>query len=441
MGASQIASQAGVVALLTTPLLLVGLSSHSTDASSLAWMLIAGGLIACSREQPLLLVPAVLAAALSIGTRTQSAPVLVALAIWALVIHRSGRTLRPYRKHLTAAALLAILIGAFWYLRNIASHGSPLWPTVGTPWGDPRATYFDNAPRFFEQPLGYLTHVLNHRVKSGGIPLLVVGMVTPLLTRRTAARFCALVAGLGTALWMFTPFSGETDFATTRYLFPVMAASMAGLVLAGGTRGWLLIATILFLLASAAWNMFQLTGPIDGFVHPIYLVAGASAGGLIAYAVPERWPAKLLSAPAILRAAVVAACLTALLIAFAPGFLQRHLEIESERARTNTVVPLARWLSGQRSFINEGDTVAMTWSLYGPLTGDRLQHPLVLLKDDAPCATFDNHAARDWLLLRRSERGKEVPGYRRARECLRERTPVYDSEEYTVFSDRQTESP
>jgi hypothetical protein len=440
IGASRIVAIAGATALLTTPLLLVGLSSHSTDASTLAWLLIAGALVACSREQAVLLAPAVLAAALSIGTRTQSAPVVAAIAIWALVLHRPWHALRPYRKQITAAALLAILVAGFWYLRNILLHGSPLWPTVGTPWGAPRSSYFNNAPRFLDQPLTYLTHALNHRVKAGGIPLLLAGIAAPLFTRRMAVRICAIVAALGTALWMFTPFSGETDFATTRYLFPLMAASMAALVLAANEEAWRRTLITLFLLASIAWNMFHLNGPIDGFVRSTTLLAGAALGALLTLVVGPRWTVKVLSLPVGLRAGIVAVCISGLLVAFVPGYFERHLEIEAGRMRTNSIVPVARWLSGQDRFVSDGDPIAMTWGLYGPLTGDRLQHPLKLVRDSAPCATFDQHAAAGWLLIRRSERGRDVPGYQHARDCLRDRSPVYSDTEYVVFSDKAPEA-
>jgi hypothetical protein len=338
--------------------------------------------------------------------------------------------------HLVVAAIMAILIGGFWYLRNAALHGSPLWPTVGMPWGDARSSYFDGAPRFFDQPFGYFVHVLNHRVKAGGIPLLLAGVLTPFISRRPAVRACALITALGTLLWMFTPFSGETAFATTRYLFPVMGAAAAALVLAAGKQGVRHAFVLLFLLASISWNMFQLTGPIDGFVRPYMLLSGAAVGGLFALAAPAKWIAKVSSIPPVLRATGVAVVTSALLLVFVPGYLQRHLDVERGRQRADAIVPVARWLTDQDRFTSGGDPIAMTWSLYGPLTGDHLQHSLALVRDGAACSVFDHHADTGWLIIRRSDRGREVPGYQHARECVKDRSPVYNSAEYVVFSEK-----
>src|SRR3954451_237783 len=128
-------------ALCTNPWLLGWQSKgRVTDPPALAWLVVCAGLVAMSGRNRALLVPAVVAAGLAMGGKTTVLPNLVlvlAIGLWAGWRARGTRNEGPVRP-LLIAALVATGVGAFWYLRNLVEHGSPFWPLIATPWGDPR---------------------------------------------------------------------------------------------------------------------------------------------------------------------------------------------------------------------------------------------------------------------------------------------------------------
>ena len=88
-----------------------------------------------------MLAPALVAFFLAIGTKTTVAPlglIVLAAALWAL-----RHELRPVLAPLAGALALGLLAGGVWYLRNLFDHGSPLWPFVTVPWGDPAPKVID----------------------------------------------------------------------------------------------------------------------------------------------------------------------------------------------------------------------------------------------------------------------------------------------------------
>ena len=111
------------------------LNEPNADVAALAWTVCAAALCAGCARRPGLLAPALLAGALGVGAKTTAlVPVLAALAlgVWA-----ARRSLGAVRTPLLSAVAASAAVGGLWYLRNLILHGSPLWPFVAAPWGDP----------------------------------------------------------------------------------------------------------------------------------------------------------------------------------------------------------------------------------------------------------------------------------------------------------------
>ena len=121
----------GVAAICLTPVLSHWqMNGVYTDLPSMAWLVSAAALSAASVERPALLAPAIVAAGLSVGTKTTTLP-LAGLALAAgLYVNRSH--LRGLVRPLTIATATALAVGGYWYLRNLVDHGSPFWPLL---WG------------------------------------------------------------------------------------------------------------------------------------------------------------------------------------------------------------------------------------------------------------------------------------------------------------------
>src|SRR4051794_36806478 len=149
----RVAAGLAAAALCTNPWLLGWQSNGSiTDPPALAWLVVCAALVAMSRRNRALLVPAVVAAGLALGGKTTVLPNLVlvlAIGLWA-----GWRARELPVRPLLIAALVATGVGGVWYLRNLFEHGSPFWPLVAAPWGDPLPqsvqlvkTSFLDAPR------------------------------------------------------------------------------------------------------------------------------------------------------------------------------------------------------------------------------------------------------------------------------------------------------
>ena len=144
---------------------------------------------------------------------------------------------------LGAAVLAAGVAGGTWYVRNLIEHGSPLWPFVAAPGGDPvpqgvqlvSHTMLERLQVTLLDHLGpYVTGV------SGSTVLLVGGVLVPVLTLRRRPLLAAAAAALGALAWANAPVTGRPDLpvlfpataTSVRYLLPVFAAGALGLALA-----------------------------------------------------------------------------------------------------------------------------------------------------------------------------------------------------------------
>lgn len=424
LGIDRAVAVAGAAALVATPAVLASQSGGaSLDPAALAWLVTCGALVAGARTRPGLLAPAVLAAALAVGTKTTAAPLATVVLVLAVVAVRWALP----RRALAAAALLGVAVGGTWYLRNLLSHGWPLWPFQSGPWGDPVPPLIESTDTtFLQRPGATLSRVGDYYLRHFGGPLIVLAGAgaAALATRSRAALAATAATAASVLLWMNAPFTGVVgsrvfDIGTgdaTRYLLPGIAAGVLTIALA--SRAPRLRAPALLVLGTAA--AVGLYETLDlGFpsAPPAWVPAlGAATGAVIAV-----WPS---IGPRTPRRAVHVAVVVVfglVLLGFSKDFVARH-------ARTHVIgTDVARWLGTQPEWRDGDAPVLSTFSLLAPLAGDRLGHPLRLVKPRSACRRAA--AAHAWLVLDRL-----AQAVARAPECG---PPAFASRRYAVYRPAQ----
>jgi hypothetical protein len=269
-----------------------------------------------------------------------------------------------------------------------------------------------------------------------------------------------VVASAATALslllWTAAPFTGVSDLGgldegtgdSTRYLMPGIAVGVLTIALAASWGRAARIAVVAVLAVAALANLraaFALGFP--ALPGPGTLVTGVAAGaatgvgiGALAVAVARRigdregspsgaaraggWPSAAVRLATGAGAALLAAGSLAL---GAQSYLARHAETGLFDAG------LARWFADQPDFTEtEGRTVAMTTSLNGVLTGDRLQHSLALVGSEEPCARVQARLREGWVVVAESGFNRGVargPG-----RCLANRPRAYADGAFSVYA-------
>jgi hypothetical protein len=456
---------AAVAAVVACPLMLAQLNGLSTDLAALAWLACAGALCAAAPERPALLAPAVLATGLAVGTKTTTlVPATLALAIAtvaaasrqgpaltdvaravvggraarrrvaARVVRRGLREL-PWRA-IALAALAAAGAGGAWYVRNLLMHGSPFWPLVSAPWGDPVPEFlarFDE--RFVEAPGDtwrarsdvYATFM------AGGLSLLAAGILAPLLSRRRAVVAASATAAGLLGLWMLSPYTGlaerpelqQLGQSTYRYLLPAILAATVALALAART-GRAPAAIVLAVFAgSTAWSVVEDLDAGTPFVPSPWLVLGALAAGALAGAAARGRELPRLPAGAGAAAAVAGALL---LVPAVDNWTRRHALTEFEDHR------LVRWMVEQPGFEDGDDPVAQAPIVDGALAGDRLRHPVTLVSATEGCAHLRARAREGWVVVRATALPEWQALARPIDRCLRGQSrPVYEDGLYRVY--------
>jgi hypothetical protein len=409
LGTTRAAAGLAAAALCTNPWLLGWQSNGSvTDPPALAWLTACAALCALGRQRPALLAPAIVAGGLAIGCKTTVLPftlVVLALGLW------GARRRLPARAILLATAA-ATLVGGVWYLRNVVAHGSPFWPIVATPWGDPVPesvkavhTSFLDRPRATIDLLGdsYLNRF------GGGLLLLAGGaLLAPILSRRRRVLVAAAATVGGLLVWARSPVTGiatsgalpETIFSTTRYALPVVAAACLALALAAtDARGRLRHVALLALAGATGVNLVQ-TFDLGFPVAPSVLtpLAGAAVGAVLALAGSllrrRKWPSPRRAAIRAAVPALVAASAGALLAIPAHGFVARHGD-----TRSVLVSIVVRDLAADPGFRDGSEPVATTPAYIGALAGDELRHRLVAIPPGTGCRDAVPRARREWLVV------------------------------------------
>ncbi|MEA2613751.1 MAG: hypothetical protein QOI52_1710, partial [Chloroflexota bacterium] len=335
-----------IAALCTSPWLLAWQSNGTiTDPAALAWLVTCAALCALSRAHAPLLAPALLAGALSIGSKTTTLPwvlLVLAIAFWP-----ARARLRSLARPLALALAASLAVGGVWYLRDLVTHGSPFWPIVAAPWGDPIPKSIAIVDTSFLDRLGPTIDRIGQDYLDrfgGGIVLLAGGMLAVAAAgfRDRRVRWASLFVALGFLLWARAPVTGvpaETRldgviFSTTRYLLPVLAGAAVALALAASGRGAGALLARVVLAAVVVVNLvqtFDLGFPLaPSAVTPL---VGAAAGALVALALgvaagAHLHPRRLRLAPSLRPAAgaLVAAAVACLLAIPAAGYLAHHGE-------------------------------------------------------------------------------------------------------------------
>lgn len=177
--------------------------------AALAWLVCGATLFALGRERPTLLAPALLALGLSVGVKTTTLP--LALVVAAIGLTASRGRLRPVRAPLLAALGGALAVGGVWYVRDLVDHGSPFWPVLAAPWGDPVPHWIELVhSSFLDRPGATIDRLgasyLNRF--GGGLLLLAAGVLAPLAGARRRTLVAGIATALGVLIWMGSPLTG-----------------------------------------------------------------------------------------------------------------------------------------------------------------------------------------------------------------------------------------
>jgi hypothetical protein len=413
----------------------------ATDLPALTWLVCAAFLALASARRPALIAPAILAVGLAVGTKTTTAPLaLLVLALALIAIRR--RVSWPLVAGATAAATL---IGGYWYLRNLVDHGSPLWPFVTTPWGDPMP--YEIGPErgvnasFLDRPRETLERVGEDWLDlfAGGFGLLAAAVVAPLLARERRVTIAAAATVVAFLLWTNAPFTGasvpEYDVATAsivRYLMPALAAAIVTLALTAASprrlaRGYGIAA----LGAGLAVNAVQTADLGYPSVPRVWVpLAGAALGAGAALALTvaaARLPAPALPAAARIGAVAAAAALVGVAVTpAASGFVERHAAT-AQLYGTDTI----RWFTTQPRFGSGDDRIWAAPVNLAPLAGDRLQHEFGWIALDEPCGRVREIAREGWtLVFIWPQTGRPMA---RNANCLRSEPPAHRGSGFLVY--------
>ena len=449
LGAGREVAALGAAALVALPATIASQSGGGTlDPAATAWLCACAALSAGAlRGRAALVGPAIVAGGLAAGTKTTALPLV--LLVVATTLFACRRRLRPLVRPLAAAVGAALVVGGTWYARNLVSHGSPLWPFMSAPWGDPQPALYRAADvTFLDRPGDTLSRLGDYYAHhfAGGIALLAGALIAPVLAWRREVVAAALVTLLSVLLWANAPFTGVLatsafDVGTgdaTRYLLPGLVAAVLTLGLAARppTAGWRRLVVMAFLGAAVilgARDTLALGFPSSpSLTTP---VIGAVGGALALWAldlVPagERWrPSRGWA-----RAAAVACILGAgaLGAVVSHGYVERHADTGLFDAG------VVHWFAGQAEWRGGTQPIGLSGSLLAPLAGDRLRHPMRLVRAGARCQDVVDASRRGWLVLRRSEPrtslgARDRTTAERLQLCLSGRRAVYSDSEYSVY--------
>jgi hypothetical protein len=418
------AAALGVAALVTLPLVVRQLNEPQTDLPALTWLASAAALALAAGRRPALLVPAVVATGLAVGTKPSTAP--MAVAALAVGTYLARERLRPLAGWLALGLAAAFAIGGVWYARNLVQHGWPLWPHTEAPWGDPSPRFLALLDvRFLERPAATLEGRVGDYVTrlSGGL-LLLAGAVLALLSGALGTRLergvrralvvsgaLALIALLVWSLAWGTGLS-RADLAgvagwpltTTRYMLPAIGAAMVAVALTARVPGTIGHAATVLLAGALAWNVVADARLGAPYTPPVGVVVLGALGGALALGVA------ILGRPSLVRltrrarplpagaAGILAAVgLGVLLAPVSNGFIERYTEVSRSTAPGADVVS---WFLTQPGFETGDETIAFAArAAFGQLAGDHFTHRLELIPRRARCREVARSASRNPVLI------------------------------------------
>lgn len=423
----------GAAALAALPLMTAQLGGPATDLPAVAWLVTAGALACVAArgwraQGPAtpLLAAVLVAAGLAVGTKTTTA--LALLGVLAAAGWWLRDELRGAARPLAGGALAAIAVGLLWPLRNLILHGSPLWPFVSGPFGDPTpAAMAAVQASFSEDPLGLVARHGGDYLEtlSGGAVLLVGGLVAPVVSRHRGALGAAGVLALAVVAWSFAPYTGleERSLAVggLRYLLPALAVATAALCLASVRAGTRVRHGVTAALGVALALSLQRTLTLDFPLAPaatsvaVLGALGAVAGLLGGRLGPGRGAWGWATAPG---GAVVAGL--ALSVA-AGGYVQRHAQVGLFDAGLLRALPAPQ---------TAGVAVAMGPVVVPLAAGDDLSREIVALAGERDCPAVRRHATSGLLALQHTP---STPAYAALRACLADRVPAWRDGNWELY--------
>ena len=432
LGVGRLHSGLAAGALAATPAVLASQSGGaSLDPAALGWLVACAAFCSMAPERPAALLVALPAAGLAVGTKTTAAPLAALVLIIGLAAVRSR--LRPLASPLALAAGAAVAVGGYWYLRNLVDHGSPLWPFVAASWGDPSPPIIEGAKTsFLDRPGDTLSRLDSYYLEHFGGPLLLfaAALTAPLVARRREATWAALAASASVLIWLNAPFTGVVgnpifDAGTgdaTRYLLPGVAAAALAVALAARRGGPAAVAATCALTAALGVGLLNTFGlGFPSTPSPWTPAAGAAAGALLALAAGPALARRPPTPRAGVAAGATLAAVALLGAVAASGYVSRHAD---SAARQSGV---AGWLDSQEEWRDGERSVSSSFSLIGPLAGDRLQHRLELLRPAESCELVAARAERGWVVLDRPSAHHPAP------RCLDGVAPAYEDDHYRGY--------
>jgi hypothetical protein len=426
-----------ILAVATIPVVLIQLAGPLNDLPALSWLASGAALIVCSRYEPRLLVPAVIATGLAIGTKPIAVPLGIVILIAGLLMHRGN--LRPMARVLAICFGVFVVVGCFWYARTFIEHGWPFWPWSASPWGDPVPEFLQQTyPSFLSAPRETLAGRLDLYASfmAGSVVLLLAALVLAVVKRNWSLRWMGvLLLGL-LLLWASAPSTARAaifdgSVSQTRYLLPAMglAAALIALASRGSRRSELL--ALGALAVALAWNLTQLfTGAFPASPPELAIVAGALAGAAIGALIGGTLRSRL-RLPSPLIGAGVTAAAAALLALPAANWVSHHGD-----HRENFDAGLAKYLSAREDFRAGDEPIWMAPLLAGPLAGDRLQHDVRLIPPKMPCAQVARLTREGWVIIREEQVWEDAIGYT-VGGCLKEERPLAVIDGFRIYQPQQ----
>jgi hypothetical protein len=400
-------------AFVATPLVVRQLNEPQTDLPALTWLACTAALATGAGRRPALLVPALVAAGLAIGTKATVAPEAVLALCYGAYLARDR--LRPLAGWLALGLGAAFVVGGIWYVRNIVQHGSPLWPFVAAPWGDDSPYFLGLIDKsFIDRPLdtldgreGTYSSLLGGGwiALLGGLWVLLVGAFAPLQDRRL--RRTLLAAGgltvLATLIWSASwgtglqtapalPTPAGWPISTIRYLLPAIGLALTAVALATGVPGRLGQAATALLVLILGWSVvadFRLGSP---YTPSILVFAAGALAGLALLGIARLAPS--LPRPPAWACAVV---IGALLAPVGNGYIERSVDVVGSTAPGPGIVD---WFVDQPGFEDEDWKIAISSrAVLGTLAGDHFTHELELVPAHGPCAVMRRIPERTHLMV------------------------------------------
>jgi hypothetical protein len=452
LGVDRVPTALALAAVATVPNVMTQLNEPQSDLPALAWLVCTAALCVHARRRPILLAPALLAAALAVGTKPTTVPLCAALL--GIILWSRRADLRSLRRALLLAGSVALIVGTPWYVRNLVTHGTPLWPFQTVPWGTGKPPFIDLIDGRFIDRIGPTLDVDTARgpkALAGAIVLLAAALILPLVARRPRLALFSAAIALSLVVWAAAPatalpssplvrFRDGFPVAELRYLAPVIAAAAAALALTTTRRGIPGVLALLALTGAMVWSILRSLSMQLPFVpRATTLLAGAAAGALVAGAAVAAqraapWPG---APPPWARAALGVAGAAVVGIALAtqaPGFLTRQAAMADS---TSPATGVAGWLAAQPRFRDGAEPVFVaSLALGAQFAGDRLRHPIVLIPRHESCGVTRARVRRGWLLASPESFGRGFLGIARydAPGCLRGVRPRFDNGKYRVYT-------